>query len=71
MPGSPSNGKNDLYKANGGGCSNYNTSSTSKTSTWSDKRSVTQNNIKIGTMVGNLHLGPSFTISGARFQTKR
>jgi hypothetical protein len=30
-----------------------------------DKKSVVQNNITIGTLIGNLHIGPSFSASSS------
>ena len=36
-----------------------------------DKKSVVQNNITIGTLVGNLHIGPSFTAIGSSPNTSR
>ena len=46
--------------------SSYNYTKNSRSDKRADSKSVIQNNINIGTMVGNLHLGPSMTMSGKR-----
>ena len=46
--------------------SSYNYTKNSHSDKRADSKSVIQNNINIGTMVGNLHLGPSMTMSGKR-----
>ena len=46
--------------------SSYNYTKNSESAKRTDKKSVVQNNINIGTMVGNLHLGSSMTMSGKR-----
>jgi hypothetical protein len=65
----------DMYKSSSssqsGATSGYSSTKNSQTFKKEDKRTVTQNNINIGTMVGNLHLGPSFTLSSSRYQSKR
>ena len=40
---------------------NYSATSNKQSSVKKDKKSVIQNNIRIGTMIGNLHVGPSFS----------
>ena len=67
-----SSSKKDIYKTgqNDKNCGYNSSTQNSQSFKREDKRSVTQNNINIGTMVGNLHLGPSISIS-SRYNSKR
>ena len=51
--------------------SSYNYTKNSYSSKSTDTKSVVQNNINIGTMFGNLQLGPSMTLSGKRWDYAR
>jgi hypothetical protein len=62
-----SDASNDLTASGGfvrsGQASAFSSTTNVQTLKRVDKKSVTQNNIKIGTLVGQLHIGPSFTIA--------
>ena len=44
---------------------NYSTTKNKQSSVKKDKKTVVQNNINIGTLIGNLHIGPSFSASAS------
>jgi hypothetical protein len=64
-----SNNQMQHYKP--GSSSSYNSIKNESSYQRSDRRTIVQNNINIGTLVGNLQLGPSMTLSSNSYSHKR